>query len=284
MFVDELLRERYPEESFITARLSGGDINEVFRATGDHHDFVIKFNSSERFPAMFEKEAEGLHYLAATETIATPEIDQAGELLDKQYLIMSYVEGGFRSVEFWRNFGHHLAALHKSRSGFFGLESSNYIGSLKQVNAPTKSWEEFLITQRFQPMIKMATDAAIIGNNEVRLFEKFMDHIDELWPDEPPALIHGDLWSGNFIPAANNHPVLIDPAVYYGHREMDIGMMHLFGGFDPSLFNAYNETYPLEPGWQDRIPYNQLYPLLVHVNLFGRSYWSSIKEIISPFG
>ena len=132
-------------------------------------------------------------------------------------------------------------------------------------------------------MLKMAVNNGHITTTELAQFSKFERYIEEIWPTEPPALLHGDLWNGNYLPAANDRACIIDPAVYYGHREIDLGMMHLFGGFDNQLFDVYNEVFPLEKGWQDRIPYNQLYPLLVHVNLFGRSYWSGIERVIERF-
>ncbi|MBN4073018.1 fructosamine kinase family protein, partial [Crocinitomix catalasitica] len=176
-----------------------------------------------------------------------------------------------------------LAKLHQCTANDFGLDHTNFIGSLQQQNERKTTWTDFLLTQRFEPMLKMAMDSGHISSSELAQFSKFERHAVDIWPEEPPALLHGDLWSGNYLPAENDEPCIIDPAVYYGHREIDIGMMHLFGGFSNELFEAYNEVFPMEKNWQDRIPYNQLYPLLVHVNLFGRSYWSGVSRTISAF-
>ncbi len=114
-------------------------------------------------------------------------------------------------------------------------------------------------------------------------FNRLYVQLDNLIPHEVPALIHGDLWSGNYLVDEVGNPVLIDPAVYYGHREMDLGMMHLFGGFASDMFDAYHREFPLEKGWQERIPIHQLYPLLVHVNLFGRGYVGQVESALRPF-
>lgn len=152
-----------------------------------------------------------------------------------------------------------------------------------QKNEQKKSWTEFLITQRLQPMLELAVNQGDVNYIEAKIFDSLFLKLDKLIPQEKPALLHGDLWPGNFLVGPAEEAVLIDPAVYYGHREMDLAMMHLFGGFPPKLFDAYNEIYPLEIGWQKRIELNQLYPLLVHVNLFGRSYWDRVKEIVERY-
>jgi len=181
-----------------------------------------------------------------------------------------------------------LAAQHLATNNHFGLDYDNYIGTLIQSNKNHTTWDNFLISERFIPQIKLAVDAEIISTNEAKNIEQIFKHITDLWPNESPALLHGDLWAGNFIAGKTNNssiavPYVIDPAAYYGHREMDIGMMFLFGGFDKALFTAYNEIYTLEKGWENRIKYNQLYPLLVHLNLFGKTYFEEIRQIVNPF-
>lgn len=277
-----ILSGLYPEQ-FSVRPLSGGDINEAYHCTSPSRDLVIKINRKSRFPAMFEKEAAGLDLLRSTDTLLVPAVHNVGDMNEDQFIVMDYVAGGLKSNKMWENFGRGLSKLHQNTAELFGLDHSNYIGSLPQPNLRMKSWQDFLVTQRFEPMLRMAVDHRVISDGEQTKFEKFIQHIPEIWPEEKPALLHGDLWSGNFIAAANDQAALIDPAVYYGHREMDIGMMHLFGGFDQRLFDSYNEQTPLAQGWKERIPFNQLYPLLVHVNLFGRSYWNSVNQIISGF-
>jgi len=257
--------------------LHGGDINSVYLINSSS---VVKLNRSDEFPGMFDREAEGLKLLSST--FHTPEVIQVQADKEWQLLELAYIPEHQKTSNFWNNFGHQLAETHQQSTDEFGLDQDNYIGSLKQLNSKHKNWTTFLIESRLQPMIEMAVNSGEVNYVEAKIIEHFYKRIEEIYPEEAPALIHGDLWSGNYL-SAERGPTLIDPAVYYGHREMDLGMMHLFGGFDNRLFETYHEIYPLEHAWQSRIRYNQLYPLLVHVNLFGRSYWSRVHTILKEF-
>jgi fructosamine-3-kinase len=261
-------------------RLTGGDINQVYKVIDKGQQFVVKLNHARHFPAMFEKEAAGLALLG--KTVSVPQVENFGQKEGVQYLILAYIQEEDKGTAFWEIFARQLAALHQQSNEHFGLEISNYIGSLVQENTKQSSWQEFLINQRLAPMIEMAVNNGDVNFVEAKVIENFYAKINEIYPDEPPALLHGDLWSGNFL-STRKGPVFIDPATYYGHREMDLGMMQLFGGFDPAVFAQYNDLYPLEKGWEKRIKYNQLYPLLVHVNLFGRSYWEKAAHILAAF-
>ena len=283
IIVQELFTHIFSEKIISYHQLTGGDINQVFEITTAKNQFVVKLNKAELYPNMFEKEARGLTLIKKSKSLTTPAVIEFGQYDDTQYLILEKINTGKSNAKTWENFGQKLAHLHQTTHEFFGLDESNFIGSLVQNNAPQKTWEEFLITQRLQPMLEMAVNQGDINYVEGKKVEAVYSKINELLPHEKPSLVHGDLWSGNILVDANTAPVLIDPAVSYGHREMDIAMMHLFGGFPKELFESYNENFPLEKGWEKRIAFNQLYPLLVHVNLFGRSYWSKIEEIVLPF-
>lgn len=264
--------------------LSGGDINAVFEVTGSTGNCVIKVNDDAKFPGMLAAEAAGLSELAATQTIRIPKVIACGMQDDKQFLVLEKITEGQPVTITWELFGQKLAAMHHCSRSLFGLDQTNYIGSLTQQNESCKTWTEFPITQRLQPMLEMAVNQGDVNYVEAKVFDALYARLDELIPVEKPALLHGDLWAGNFLTHTSGEPFLIDPAVYYGHREMDLAMMHLFGGFDAALFNTYHTSFPLEKGWQKRIELNQLYPLLVHVNLFGRSYWEKVQRIVEPFG
>ncbi|MCB9223776.1 MAG: fructosamine kinase family protein [Crocinitomicaceae bacterium] len=262
------------------SRLAGGDINDVFLVNSNNSDLVVKINSKSDYPNMFEVEAKGLELLK--QAIKTPDVQYFGEEGSLQYLILEHIVQGPKTKNFWLSFGQDLAALHKRTDSQFGLDHHNYIGSLHQSNTQHENWIDFLVTERLEVMIKLAVDQGEIGWEEAKLMNRFYVKLDAFYPHEAPSLIHGDLWGGNYL-CSNEQAVLIDPAVYFGHREMDIGMMHLFGGFDPLLFNAYNEVYPLEKGWEERIPFHQIYPLMVHVNLFGGTYWRQVYNILRQF-
>jgi fructosamine-3-kinase len=279
----QILGEIFPNRVFEFKPLSGGDINAVVRATDTGGDFVLKINLAKKFSAMFRAEAAGLRLLRKTNTIAVPEVLRDGETGTSQFLLMRYIEKAPPAKNFWRNFGEQLAALHQNSQKNFGLDCDNYIGSLPQKNSFCPTWSEFFIVNRLEPMLVLARNSELLSVDEIKQFNGFISNVGNIWPEEPAALIHGDLWSGNYLVGADGLACLIDPAVYFGHREMDVGMMHLFGGFDVELFNAYNEKFPLEKNWKERIAASQLYPLLVHLNLFGRSYWSGVKNIISGY-
>lgn len=261
-------------------RLQGGDVNQVFRITKNEDEFVVKINSWADFPGMFQKEVDGLK--SFSDIFRTPEIIKVSQHEQWQFLQMEFLPKTTIIDGFWSEFGQKLAKMHQMSSKSFGLDQSNFIGSLIQQNDFHDKWETFLIEQRLAPMIEMAVNSGEVNFVESKIIENYYKRINELYPSEPPALLHGDLWSGNFI-ASQKGPILIDPAVYFGHREMDLGMMHLFGGFELDLFDVYNDFYPLEKNWKSRIRINQLYPLLVHLNLFGRSYWNQVYDILKPF-
>ncbi|MEM9024402.1 MAG: fructosamine kinase family protein, partial [Bacteroidota bacterium] len=163
------------------------------------------------------------------------------------------------------------------------LERNNYIGSLPQTNTPRPDWTSFFIEQRLEAQCRMARDAGAIGPELLRAFDRAFHRLDGFFPEEPAALLHGDLWMGNFLCTSDGKPMLIDPAVYGGHREMDLAMTRLFGGFAPAFYQSYADTYPLENGWEERVPIANLYPLMVHVNLFGGHYVQQVAQCLRRF-
>lgn len=263
--------------------VGGGSINETFRVVTSNGDFFVKKNSASSYPGMFEKEQSGLALLSKAKVIATPEIIGNGKGQFDSFLILRSIDPAPMNSDFWHIFGKQLSDLHKISFEKFGLDHNNYIGSLNQSNHFHNSWSDFFREERLEPQLKLARDNGLIGRDITGQFQRFYNKIDSIFPKESPSLIHGDLWSGNFMVNENGLPVLIDPAVYYGHREMDLGMSKLFGGFNPEFYTSYNDHYPLERGWQERLNYCNLYPLLVHVNLFGGSYIQSVASIIGRF-
>jgi len=265
------------------APLSGGDINAVSKIRTNHGTFCVKQNLRKQFPMMLEKESIGLNELAKKTKFHIPEVISHSEDRLHQYLLLEYIESGSKSFNFWEDFGTRLAHMHQQTSDQFGWDEDNYIGSLHQSNKLHNDWANFYAEERILPQVKLAFDSNQVDSVFVQSAEKLCLKLDELFPKEAPALLHGDLWSGNFMVNANGDPVLIDPAVYYGHREMDLGMMYLFGGFSDSLFRSYDQLFPLEKNWENRIPLAQLYPLLVHVNLFGGGYIKSAASVIHQY-
>ncbi len=196
---------------------------------------------------------------------------------------MKYIKSAPKHPDFWDSFAEKLAQLHKHSADQFGLDHDNYIGSLFQSNRYHNKWTDFFREERLNAQVIIARDNGAIGRETVNAFERFYKRLDEIFPVESPALLHGDLWGGNFMVNDKGDATIIDPAVYFGHREMDLGMSQLFGGFDRQFYETYHHHYPLEKGWQQRIDYCNLYPLMVHVNLFGDGYLNSVNPILNRF-
>ena len=262
--------------------LTGGDINEVYILESKLKKFVIKVNRTDLYPNMFETEMNGLLKLKKGNSIRIGNPIKVINHKGLSILILDHIKKGLMTKELWINFGSQLNLLHQKTQDKFGLNEANYIGCLHQSNINETSWANFYANQRLEPMLKMAINSGYLKGYSSR-FEKLYSKLSNLFPEESPALLHGDLWSGNFIAGENNKVWLIDPAVYYGHREMDIGMTLLFGGFNKLFYESYNANNPLENEWKERIQLTQLYPLLVHVNLFGGEYVVSVKSAIDRF-
>lgn len=263
-------------------QIFGGDINKTFHLETNIGSFFLKLNEGS-LKDMFEKEFAGLQLLHQTKTIKIPEPILYGEFENQIFLIIEYIQKGNPSKNFWQTFAHQLAALHKYTNNQFGLSTGNYIGSVHQQNNFCNTWSEFYAAQRIMSLAQLAFSQKKINNADLQLAEKLCKHLYNLFPGEKPAFIHGDLWSGNFMCNENGMPVIYDPAVYYGNREMDIAMSLLFGGFNESFYDYYNEAFPLSPGWKERIQLCQLYPLMVHLILFGGHYYSNVMNIIKAY-
>ncbi len=249
--------------------LLGGDIHDVFRFTVDGKRYAIKVNRG--MPQdVFEKEAKGLKALEGISRLHVPHVVREGEADGRSFLMMDYIESGRHPVPV--EFGQELATLHQEFGDSFGWVEDNYLGSLTQQNGRSDNWVEFFTINRLQARVKELRDANSIGTSETAVFDQLESRLDQFMPVEKPSLLHGDLWSGNTLVDIEGNAYILDPAVYYGHREIDLAMMRLFGGYSTDVFEAYNDAYPLESGAQERVSLFQLYPILTHAVLFGGSY------------
>jgi len=256
---------------------SGGCINSGGKLTTSAGDFFLKWNSSQKFPNMFQTEARGLAILESSKTIRVPQVIGTSANGSFQFILLEFIESSRLSTTYWKQLGKNLAALHQVTSEFAGLDHSNYIGSLPQINTQRKSWIEFFIANRLEPQLKLLTSA---DRTLVKSFESLFKKLHNLLVEEPHSLLHGDLWSGNLITTSSGDPCLIDPAVYFGNREAEISFTLLFSGFDEEFYETYNEAFPLQHGFRERVSIYNLYPLLVHANLFGGGYLSRVKSIL----
>lgn len=260
----------------------GSSISESWRIETNQGYYFLKHNLSRSFPEMFEAEARGLQLLRDSGCLQIPDVLAVDSAGDHSFILMEYLKEQDAKPKMFENFGRAMAEMHQHSWKAYGLAYSNYIGSLRQTNAPRGNWIPFFIEERLEPMLRLAVERKKIDQNFAVSFEKLFHKMEELIPVEKPALLHGDLWAGNFIPR-EDCVALIDPAVYYGHREVDIAMTLLFGGFSQDFYDAYNEVFPLEAGWQDRIELFNLYPILVHVNLFGSQYQAKLQSYLDKY-
>lgn len=229
---------------------------------------------------MFEKEAKGLQLLFDTQTFRIPKVINYGEANGTSYLLLEFIHSTSKKPTFWEDFGRQLAKLHQTTQAVFGLDHDNYIGSLPQYNVcKITNAAQFYIEKRLEPQFKLAIEKGF----SFKKLSTFYKNIENEIPNESPALIHGDLWNGNYLVDNSGTPCLIDPAVAFAPREMDLAMMQLFGGFPDVVFTTYDTVFPLEKSWKNRVDLWQLYYLLVHLNLFGNSYYQSVSSIFAKY-
>jgi len=272
---------------------SGGDVNDAFTVRlGDGRTAFVKTRAGA--PAgMYRAEAAGLDWLREPGALKTPEVlgfrdpeddDDPGDPLPR-CLVLGWVETGARAPDHDERLGRGLAAIHRAGAERFGLPGASFIGPFPQDNAPEDDWATFYGERRLLPMARRAVDDGRAPASMLDAVEALIPRLPDLvGPPEPPARLHGDLWAGNRLADGEGAPVLIDPAVYGGHREMDLAMMRLFGGFGPRVFAAYEEAAPLPPGADERVGLCQLYPLLVHAALFGGGYAGSAERTARGYG
>lgn len=263
--------------------VSGGCINNGGRLETDTGSVFIKWNSATRFKGMFTAEQKGLTLLDAPDCIRIPKVLHCYEGTEYSCLILEWLESAIKLKDYWTILGRQLADLHRQTQANFGLDHDNFIGSLPQRNLLTEDWIPFFISQRLTPQIKMAFDQGKLESRDVQQFELLFKNLPSLLPLEKPSLTHGDLWSGNLMTDNDGLPALIDPAVSYTHREVDLAFTVLFGGFDAQFYTAYNEAFPLVSGYEKRLDIYNLYPLLVHVNLFGGGYYQQTMTTVKRF-
>jgi len=268
-FLEELFNEEISDFTTHTGKITTRSGKAFFLKTGS--------------PSLsFYCEANGLKEISTANVILTPKVISVGS----DYIITEYIEQGFHSTDFFRRLGKQLADLHRVTSSYFGFYEDNFIGVNIQLNIPSEeeknNWPAFYFNKRLLYQFRLAEKNGFVTssmrNNFVKLETK-MDTILE-GSDEPPSLLHGDLWSGNYRCNESQNPVLIDPAVYYGHREADLAMTRVFGGFDPVFYESYMREYPLTEGWEYREPIYKLYHIMNHLNIFGRSYLPEAEYII----
>lgn len=264
--------------------VGGGCINDAFACDlADGRRVFVKGNA-DADPRMFPAEAKGLRWLAEANALRVPRVMAVSTATDPvPFLVLEYLEPA-RNADYDVALGHGLAALHRHGAKSFGLDHDNFLATLAQDNTAASDWPTFYSERRLEPQVRLAIDAGVAPRAWATSFSRLVARMGELaGPPEPPARLHGDLWSGNLFADDHGAPVLIDPAVYGGHREIDLAMLQLFGSPGPRFFAAYDEVYPRAPGHEQRVALYQLYPLLAHVNLFGQSYVAQVDAALRRY-
>lgn len=230
-------------------------------------------------------EFNGLKELYKTNTIHVCR----GIVAQHDFILTEYIEPSVQKKNFHARFGKSLAKLHQSTGTSYGFKENNYIGVNPQLNVPSKEestdWVAFYYNKRLLYQYKMAEKNHKVSNDMKRCFTKIETQIEKLLRPyvEPPTLIHGDLWGGNYICSQDNKAVLIDPAVYYGQREAELALTRLFGGFDLEFYEGYQKEFPLQDGWQEREGIYRLYHVMNHLNIFGSGYLSEAEQLIRKY-
>lgn len=262
---------------------SGGCINNAIHLNTTEGHYFLKWN--DRVPDdMFIKEANGLELLHRSGALKIPAPICQGKIGNKNYLLLEYIHSGKPSKQYWEELGHNLAQLHHDNTSTkYGLEYDNYIGKLYQKNKLYDTWIEFFVQNRLEVQLKLALENGEVDKQFAHRYRNFYKLLPSLLPDSASSLLHGDLWSGNVMVDSDGQACLFDPATYYGHREIELAFTHMFGGFGSGFYSAYQEAYPLDPGFEERIDIYNMYPSMVHVNLFGGSYLSGVERVLRRF-
>jgi len=263
-------------------RLGGGDFAEAFQATLGNGDSVFIKTHQQPPPGFFSTEAAGLKWLRDSGKVNVPQVLAFGD--EPPFLALEWVSIGRGKAKTETTFGQELAHLHRSAFSCFGRPDERTTGSQAVPNQPCQSWAEFYATQRLMPLAKRSFETNSLPKKCITMLENVSARLNEFGAaDEPPSLLHGDLWAGNRVVDTDGKSWLIDPAAHGGHREFDLAMMQLFGGYGQECFAAYNDTFPLQEGWQDRVALHQLAPLTVHAIKFGGSYRSATQNALSNY-
>lgn len=263
--------------------VSGGDISAAYKLKTQSADLFLKINNHINGLDMFREEALSLETIFQALKVGVPSVLLVDQFESQALLLLEYVHPKSANSQDFYQLGVHLAKLHSITHFHFGFKSNNFIGSLTQNNEPHHQWIPFYVQNRLEPQLKMARQLDLLDTFEVPCVDQLINGLEQRIGNCKPSLLHGDLWSGNYIISSNGQPYFIDPAVYYGHREVDLAMTRLFGGFGDAFYHAYYEIWPKEAGEEERIELYQLYYLLLHLNLFGKSYKPAVIRILRKY-
>jgi len=284
-----------------TCMIGGNASSQIFLLSNQRQEKIVAKISASIDDDVYAKEAHGLNLLAQTKSLRIPDVLHVSD----NCLLIEHIASKQQSSDYWHTFATQLADQHRHyahqsthknshhntsnqseippKKPCYGLEHSNYCGESPQLNGWFEDGHVLFSEQRLLHQAKLALDNGLLESQWITYLESICKRLPELIPEQPPSLLHGDLWTGNVLVDEHGQPALIDPAVYYGWREADIAMTLLFGGLAHEFYLAYNEAWPMEANWRNRVPLYNLYHLLNHLNIFGLSYAEQVKNTISRY-
>ena len=286
--VQDLLETVYAQPIRIKSSRSigGGCINQTQALTLSNGETVFLKHNEHPPNGMFEKEARGLNLMRqANNGPRIPKVVALPDDPNPQFLVIEYIESGNPGNGYYERFGRALASMHRTTQDHYGLDHDNFIGSTEQINTPEKDGVVFFREHRLGFQQKLARERGRLPAATDKKIDQLCDQLDQRLDltGEQPALVHGDLWSGNTFADNAGHPCLVDPAVHFGLRETDLAMTELFGRLPQTFYDAYRDAFPQNPGYEERKQIYNLYHLLNHLNLFGGSYLASVESTVNPF-
>jgi fructosamine-3-kinase len=263
--------------------LSGGEVNQSYKVVSDKGVFYVKCHSIKQYPRYFEKEKNGLLELKSADCLDVCKPIGVQELGLNTFFVLEYIESTAPHKDFYALLGEGLAKQHKISNRYFGYSEDNYLRQCTQINHRMSNWGEFFIKYRLLNNIKVVADKYHLSQETMRLFERFIEFVEFAFPEEPPSLLHGDFWKEHVISNAEGAPCLLNPSVYFGHREMDLAMTKMVGSFPMEFYEAYQSVYPLQSDWEIRLDFCKMYYHLVHFNNYGQAYFPSIQALLNKW-
>ncbi|MDA1091836.1 MAG: fructosamine kinase family protein [Acidobacteria bacterium] len=264
------------------SRVRGGDVATALRVELEDGRWLFAKTSAAVPQLHFTTEAAGLAWMRSASDVCVPQVVAVSDA--PPFLVLEWIEEGRPTDDTDSSLGRGLAALHRAGAASFGRTDRRPTGSRGLPNDPCGTWAEFYATQRLLPLVRLASVTQALDSRTLRGLAAVAERLEELGGEvEPPARLHGDLWAGNRLVGRAGRNWLIDPASHGGHRESDLAMMRLFGGFGPDVFAAYSEVSPLAAGWQDRVALHQLAPLVSHAIKFGGSYPAAVERALGGY-
>ncbi|WP_059105991.1 fructosamine kinase family protein [Shouchella shacheensis] len=282
--IEQAVKKAVPNASIYQVKsVSGGDISEAFAVETDKQWVFVKAHF-EVAKDLFLKEAKGLEEIRKTKTLSVPAVLGVGDQADDvPHLVLSYINVGPKGVNSDELLGEGLAAMHDPIQPFYGLGYENYLGTIKQEKGEFMSWPRFYAEKRLQPLIDLCTQKGLFTEGEAATHRQLADKLDQLLPEDPGAsLLHGDLWAGNRLFDENGEPFLIDPAILYGDRQMDLALTQLFGGYSQRFYDAY-ESASGQVLKRELWPLYQLFHIYMHAASFGGPYVQEAHRMVRRY-